>query len=84
MLNSLLNFLDHKLILSLLFQNDDEEELRQRQKQRKAELQQQNLASPSTPTDRRKSMGPATGMTNAAIVEHYANCIKLSAENVGI
>ncbi len=28
-------------------------------------------------------MGPATGMTNAALVEHYSNCIKLSAENVG-
>ena len=27
-------------------------------------------------------MGVATGMTNAALAEHYANCIKLSAENV--
>lgn len=63
-------------------QNNDEKELRERQKQRAAELQQQNLASPATPADRRKSMGPATGMTNAALVEHYSNCIKLSAENV--
>ena len=63
-------------------QNNDEQELRERQKQRAAELQQQNLASPATPADRRKSMGPATGMTNAALVEHYSNCVKLSAENV--
>jgi hypothetical protein len=27
-------------------------------------------------------MGVSTGMTNAALAEHYANCIKLSAENV--
>lgn len=27
-------------------------------------------------------MGPATGMTNEALVEQYSNCIKLSAENV--
>jgi condensin complex subunit 2 len=65
-------------------QNNDEQELRERQKQRAAEMQQQSLASPSTPADRRKSMGPATGMTNAALVEHYSNCIKLSAENVGL
>lgn len=64
------------------FKNNDEEELKERQRQRAAELQQQNMSSPATPVDRRKSMGPATGMTNAAIVEHYSNCIKLSAENV--
>lgn len=64
------------------FQNNDEKELRERQKQRAAELQQQNLASPSTPVDRRKSMGPSTGMTNEALVEQYSSCIKLSAENV--
>lgn len=29
-------------------------------------------------------MGVATGMTNAALVEHYSNCIKMSAENVRI
>uniref|UniRef100_A0A0P5QB78 Condensin complex subunit 2 n=1 Tax=Daphnia magna TaxID=35525 RepID=A0A0P5QB78_9CRUS len=67
--------------LSKTAANNDEKELRERQKQRAAELQQQNLASPATPADRRKSMGPATGMTNAALVEHYSNCIKLSAEN---
>lgn len=62
--------------------NNDEEELRERQRQRATELQQQQLSSPTTDViDRRKSMGPATGMTNAAIVEHYSNCIKLSAEN---
>ncbi|XP_046441319.1 condensin complex subunit 2-like [Daphnia pulex] len=66
---------------SVQIQNNDEQELRERQKQRAAEMQQQSLASPSTPADRRKSMGPATGMTNAALVEHYSNCIKLSAEN---
>jgi len=64
-------------------QNNDEEELRERQRQRATELQQQQLSSPTSEViDRRKSMGPATGMTNAAIVEHYSNCIKLSAENV--
>lgn len=64
-------------------QNNDEEELRERQRQRATELQQQQLSSPTTDViDRRKSVGPATGMTNAAIVEHYSNCIKLSAENV--
>jgi len=62
--------------------NNDEKELRERQRQRATELQQQNPSSPTKDVvDRRKSMGPATGMTNSAIVEHYSNCIKLSAEN---
>ena len=71
------------LRVSAISQNNDEAELRERQRQRAVELQQQNVASPSTPAERRKSMAVGTGMTNAGLAEHYANCIKLSAENVG-
>ena len=61
--------------------NDDEAERKERRRSRVLELQRRHLSSPATPPERRQSASLA-GLTNTQLTEHYASCIKLSAENV--
>ncbi|KAK2705148.1 hypothetical protein QYM36_017256 [Artemia franciscana] len=69
---------------SFIPDNDDEAELRERHKIRYAEIQQQTLQSPGAPLGRRRTqLGKDLEVANAAVTEHYSNCIKLSAENLG-
>ena len=74
----------------LLDANDDRKE---RQARRKSQLLSNNLSSPGgvpaspgrvnvvSDRDKRKSIGPAAGMSNDQLKAHYASCIKLSSEN---
>ncbi|XP_072213075.1 condensin complex subunit 2 [Excalfactoria chinensis] len=66
--------------------NDDERERRQRRRSRVVDLQLGGTESPlslCSPTLRQAdaSLPALSGWTNAQISEHYAACIKLSAEN---
>ncbi|CAH1783707.1 unnamed protein product [Owenia fusiformis] len=60
--------------------NDDEAEKKARRRSKVMELHRRNINSPSTPSDRRRSL-PLTTLSNTQLSEHYTNCIKLSAEN---
>ncbi|XP_070539700.1 condensin complex subunit 2-like [Ptychodera flava] len=61
--------------------NDDDKERRQRRQSKVLEMQR-GLQSPVvTPGDKRRLSIGSGGFTNSQVIEHYANCIKLSAEN---
>ncbi|KAL3863722.1 hypothetical protein ACJMK2_005465 [Sinanodonta woodiana] len=64
----------------LTTERDDKKEKMDRRRSRVLELQNKNLGSPLSPAERRKSL-PLSGLTAAQLSEHYASCIKLSAEN---
>ncbi|XP_072030465.1 condensin complex subunit 2-like [Amphiura filiformis] len=66
-------------VLSYTAENDDAAEKKQRRRSQVLVMQRQ-YESPGTPQDRRRSL-PTSGMSNAQLSDHYANCIKLSAEN---
>lgn len=68
------------LLAGITNENDDEAEKRARRRSKVMEMQRTNLNSPGTPSDRRRS-APLSGLTNAQLTDHYANCIKLSCEN---
>ncbi|ELU01811.1 hypothetical protein CAPTEDRAFT_224498 [Capitella teleta] len=63
--------------------NDDEREKRERRRSKVADLQQRTVSSPATPSDRRLSANLGN-LNNNQLADHYANCIKLSAENVSM
>ncbi|XP_023233569.1 condensin complex subunit 2-like [Centruroides sculpturatus] len=63
-------------------QNDDELERKQRRKEKIEQLQRDITNSPLTPAEKRKSIAiNSSGLTNAQLAEHYANCMKLFTEN---
>lgn len=63
-------------------QNDDELEIKQRRKEKIEQLQRDIINSPLTPVERRKTLTVnGSGLTNAQLAEHYANCMKLFTEN---
>ncbi|KAL4231117.1 hypothetical protein ACF0H5_008700 [Mactra antiquata] len=64
----------------LMEPHNDELERKARRRSRVMDLQMKNMGSPSSPSDRRKSI-PLQGFSTAQLTEHYTSCIKLSAEN---
>ncbi|XP_060079237.1 condensin complex subunit 2-like [Ylistrum balloti] len=61
-------------------EHDEAAEKRERRRSRVMQLQQRTLESPVSPVDKRRSL-TLNGLSSTQIAEHYANCIKLSAEN---
>ncbi|XP_033756730.1 condensin complex subunit 2-like isoform X2 [Pecten maximus] len=61
-------------------EHDEAAEKRERRRSRVMQLQQRTLESPVSPVDKRRSL-TLHGLSSTQIAEHYANCIKLSAEN---
>lgn len=62
--------------------NDDEEERKARRRSRLLEMHQKSMNSPGHKTaERLLKTTPLSDMSEAAIAEHYGNCIKLAAEN---
>ncbi|XP_021369102.1 condensin complex subunit 2-like isoform X2 [Mizuhopecten yessoensis] len=64
----------------LASEHDEAAEKRERRRSRVMQLQQRTLESPVSPVDKRRSL-TLNGLSSTQIAEHYANCIKLSAEN---
>ena len=56
------------------------------ERRRTAEIEMHQRDNTTPPShDKRKSIGgPIAGLSPTQLAEHYANCIKLSAENVSI
>lgn len=63
---------------------NDAEEIRERRKSKLFELQNKHLSSPLTPSKgspRNLSSNPLRGLSTTQLSDHYANCVKLNAEN---
>ncbi|XP_077992880.1 condensin complex subunit 2-like [Glandiceps talaboti] len=68
-------------LLSNVQVNDDDEERRQRRRSKVLEMQRTLQSPVATPGDRRRLSIGSGSFSNAQVIEHYSNCIKLSAEN---
>ncbi|KDR12283.1 Condensin complex subunit 2 [Zootermopsis nevadensis] len=66
-----------------LRQNDDDAERMERRRNAQIEMCRHDASTPGS--SRQKSMGGMiAGLSAAQLGEHYASCIKLSAENVSL